>query len=64
MIKRKLSIALMSSVALVTVVSILLGAFALAAMRTERDERWARLQEQVARVRDAARAAQALRGSP
>jgi two-component system, sensor histidine kinase and response regulator len=60
MIKRKLSIALMSSVALVTVVSILLGAFALAAMRTERDERWARLQEQVAMIADQQAAALSL----
>jgi two-component system, sensor histidine kinase and response regulator len=60
MIKRKISIALISSVALVAVVSTLLGAFAFAAMRSERDERWARLKEQVAMIADQQAAALSL----
>ena len=46
--KPKVSIALILSVALVTVVSLLLGAVAFVAMGWERTERWARLKDDVA----------------
>ena len=52
MTKRRISIALVSSIALVAVVSTLLAAFAVVAMRIERHEREARLADQVAMIAD------------
>ena len=50
--KNKISIALILSIAIVIVVTLLLGAFALLETKSERDERWARLRDDVAMSAD------------
>ena len=52
MAKHKLSIALILSVALVVVVTALLGAFAALELRADRSERWERLEDDVAMSAD------------
>ena len=57
---RRISIALILSLAIVVVVTVLLGAFAVVEMHSERDERWRRLKEDVAMSADQQAAALSL----